>query len=152
MDDSINDTTFDSGSPIQLLNSFDKLDFLDFIKKGDLDDIFINDKSSEYFDENNYILECTETEYNLKILSINIQSLNSKFHSLKCFLSNFPNKDSLPDILCLQEIWNIPVPEILKLEGYRFLYKQRNRQGGGRWLLCKRLFDRRYFARGIHIH
>ena len=66
------------------------------------------------------------------ILSINIQSLNSKHQNLCQFLSDL-TKDSLCIVaVALQEIWRLPHPELLNINNFQLITKQRNLgQGGG---------------------
>ncbi len=67
----------------------------------------------------------------LNIMSLNIQSINSKFSDFKDFLYEM---DQLPDIICLQELWQFPCHTAFSINGYYpMIYKLRNNdiQGGG---------------------
>ena len=119
-------------------------DFFHFLKAYDLEDYYISDpdftQPSSFYSEDEYIRDCTKQKSKLKMISINIQSLNAKLSSLKEFLSQFPSKESLPDVIALQEIWTIHVEDIFHIDGYRFLYKERKRQGGGVGFYIKDIF------------
>ena len=70
---------------------------------------------------------------NLSLLSLNIQSLPSKynkFFDLIVLLSKF---NCSPDIICLQEIWQVPDHLAFSLPGYQpLIFKCRSStQGGG---------------------
>jgi len=69
----------------------------------------------------------------LKIMSFNIQSLSAKFADFVELLSILDSKNALPDIICLQEIWQIMPYMNFQLNGYHPLcYKSRTHaQGGG---------------------
>ena len=90
----------------------------------DLNYGFINeDKLSESFSEN---------ENSFLTLSMNIQSLCSKFNDLHTFLASLKQKKVKINLLSLQEVWKIPDPNLLQLPGYKFFYKARvNGSGGG---------------------
>ena len=71
---------------------------------------------------------------NVSILSLNIQSLSAKFSDLKELISLLETSNCSPDVICLQEIWQISPYANFSLPGYsQFEYKVRsnNTQGGG---------------------
>jgi len=50
-------------------------------------------------------------------MSLNVQSINAKFTELCDLLANFePN--FLPDIICLQELWQFPSNANFNIPGY----------------------------------
>jgi len=51
-------------------------------------------------------------------MSLNIQSLPAKFVDFKDFISQLAITNSLPDIICLQEIWNIHDVSVFCIPGY----------------------------------
>jgi hypothetical protein len=66
-------------------------------------------------------------------MSLNVQSLPAKFSELTDLLNHFHSKNFLPEIILLQEIWQIPDPNIFQLNHYQpLIYKCRaiNRGGG----------------------
>ena len=79
----------------------------------------------------------TETSNdNLVFMSINLQSINSKFGDLCELVSTLASNDSDPDVICLQELWQFPADADFSLPGYhKLIYKLRrnNVQGGGGW-------------------
>ena len=67
-------------------------------------------------------------------MSFNIQSLPSKFTEFQEFISNFNVNRCSPDIILLQEIWNLQNPDLFHIPGYSpLIFKSRsnNVQGGG---------------------
>ena len=66
------------------------------------------------------------------ILSLNVQSLNSKFDKVCHLLSDFLHDNICIVVVALQEIWRLPHPELLNIKNFTFINKQRNLgQGGG---------------------
>ena len=51
-------------------------------------------------------------------MSLNIQSLPAKFTELKNFISQLAINNSLPDIICLQELWNLHDVSAFSIPGY----------------------------------
>jgi exonuclease III len=68
----------------------------------------------------------------LLFISLNIQSLQSKYDSLKEFVSNLVNKNVNIAVIALQEVWSISHPDLFNIDGFKFVYKSREKgQGGG---------------------
>ena len=100
------------------IQSDPRFNFLSFFTNEDNDDsvpdsFFINSQCSPYTDIN---LNCSylETEKikdldptKFTVLSINIQSLPSKFSEFSDFVDEFSCSDASPDIICLQETWKV---------------------------------------------
>jgi hypothetical protein len=76
----------------------------------------------------------------INILSLNVQSLSAKFSELKDFLDHCYAKNFLPDIILLQEIWQITDPNIFSLNNYQpLIFKCRtDMRGGGSWHICEK--------------
>jgi hypothetical protein len=76
---------------------------------------------------------------NINIMSLNVQSLPSKFSELNDLIETCSSKNFLPDIILLQEIWQVTDPNIFSLNHYQpLIFKCRSScQGGGGWHLCK---------------
>jgi hypothetical protein len=70
---------------------------------------------------------------NLTFMSLNIQSLPAKYSELKDLLNLTASLGFLPDIIMLQEIWQVPDASLFPLSSYQpLLFKCRERgQGGG---------------------
>jgi hypothetical protein len=66
-------------------------------------------------------------------LSLNIQSLNSKFEELKVFIIELHQKGLNIEVIALQETWEIHYPELLIFPGYQqIVFKNRlGMRGGG---------------------
>jgi hypothetical protein len=66
-------------------------------------------------------------------LSINIQSLQSKFEQLVQMISDLESSKIIIEVIAIQEIWDVRYPELLTIPGYKQLLfkKRRNMRGGG---------------------
>jgi exonuclease III len=64
-------------------------------------------------------------------LSVNIQSLNSKYEELRHQIIDLCSKNIIIDVVALQEIWEIFCPDSLAIPGYQFVYKMRQGMRGG---------------------
>ncbi|MFO0002061.1 MAG: endonuclease/exonuclease/phosphatase family protein, partial [bacterium] len=66
-------------------------------------------------------------------LSINIQSLQSKFEQLRSELDECVSKNISIDVIALQEIWDVSHPELFVIPGYKPLIckKRLGMRGGG---------------------
>jgi len=92
--------------------------------------------NATYADEKQFS-ESRSNRGNFSVLSINIQSLSAKFQSLQLFIENLSKNKKEPDLICLQEIWNIPDFIEFNLNGYHpliFKSRQNSVQGGGGWV------------------
>ena len=75
------------------------------------------------------------------VLSINIQSLQSKFNNFSTFINSLLVNKCAPDIICIQELWQIPGSDYFILDGYHpLVYKLRHSstQGGGVGIYVKK--------------
>ena len=75
------------------------------------------------------------------VLSINIQSLQSKFNNFSTFINSLLVNNCAPDIICIQELWQIPGSDYFILDGYHpLVYKLRHSstQGGGVGIYVKK--------------
>jgi exonuclease III len=93
---------------------------------------FKTNLSSCYFDMqsfSNTYQHCKEPLF----ISLNIQSLNSKFSELKSFIAELGKVNIFIDLIILQETWNVVFSELLELPGYQPLISRnrRNMRGGG---------------------
>jgi exonuclease III len=87
----------------------------------------------DYLDEEQFAVKYSNNE-NLTCLSVNIQSLQSKFNEFSEFISQITIKKCKPDIIALQELWTINDADVLSLKGYhQLIFKSRSpkTQGGG---------------------
>jgi len=137
-----NSNNNESDIDINTLSTDPKYNFLTSFHNNDLNNNLFShseDESPYYnIDINSlYVAPCDmngEHTNDLKILSINVQSLNAKFHELKDLIYELSLRNSQPDILCLQEIWQLPEGSEFKIEGYGpLIYRTRGDgvQGGG---------------------
>jgi hypothetical protein len=87
---------------------------------------------STYHDLNSFILAYRHSSQPL-ILSINIQSLTSKYEHLKIFVQTLLTSHVPIDAILLQETWDIKYPHLLNMPGFQnIVYKTRTgmRVGG----------------------
>ncbi len=74
------------------------------------------------------------------IMSLNIQSINAKFSEFKDLIATLVSNGTVPDIICLQELWNFPPLTNFNLPGYKplcFKLRSESVQGGGVGLFIK---------------
>jgi hypothetical protein len=92
--------------------------------------------SSQYNDINSLIL--TYSNSNIPIfLSINAQSLQSKFNPLLDFISLLSNNKVRIDIIAIQETWSVPYLDLFTIPGYHppIIESRTGCRGGGSRLL-----------------
>ena len=65
------------------------------------------------------------------MLSLKIQSLNSKFNELNSFTSDLNKDYSNLSLIALQEIWQIQHPDLFTINGFKFFSSQRTKNKGG---------------------
>ena len=143
-------TTFDLGSLVSNPN----FDFINSFTVNPDSDLPPNHPNSD-FTSNPYTESTFSTTYidpsdysktynsnsNLKLMTLNIQSLQSKYSELRDLILTFNNGDCLPDVLALQEIWQVDDADHFPLPGYQpLIFKTRSTggRGGGRHLSKKR--------------
>ena len=106
----------------------------------------------KYFDVHEFANKF-KNNVNQSFLSINIQSLPSKFGELEEFIDMLTLNKCEPDFICLQETWRIPDPSLFKLKNYNLELMSRNKnvQGGGvgiyikKGILYKKLTEKSVF-------
>lgn len=78
---------------------------------------------SHYLDDEKLLEMLQANNNNFKCLSLNIQSLNSKFDQLKIFLETLKNSNCHFDALCIQETWisNTADTNLLELEDFNLI-------------------------------
>jgi len=92
---------------------------------------FVTRLESKYFDSESFISTFAKKSKPI-IISLNIQSLNSKFLELKCFIDNLVNSGIAIDMIILQETWQINFSDLLALPNYQpLILKNRNNMRGG---------------------
>ena len=66
-------------------------------------------------------------------MSLNIQSLPAKYTDLKCLIISLLKHNCSPDIICIQETWNVIDPSLFSLPNYQPLIVKCRQlsQGGG---------------------
>ena len=74
--------------------------------------------SSKYFNLKSFSAKC-KSENKPVVISLNIQSLQSKFNDLVAFISNLNSKNIFIDVIALQETWAVPYPEAVSIPGYQ---------------------------------
>jgi len=124
-----------------------EMNFLNFMNEDfNLDEDLVVDSpylstefNCSYISENNFLTN--QSIFNkFNILSLNIQSLLSKFEQLKMLIFKLSSANREPAIICLQEIWRLNPDCNFDLPGYQSLiFKSRSGgvQGGGSVFLLK---------------
>jgi len=97
------------------------------------------DSNCIYIDEIDYIREFKDKK-NQTFMSLNIQSLPSKFNELEELIQSFTSNNCEPDFICLQVTWRIVDPSLYALDNYELEIKSRSRnvQGGGVGIYIKK--------------
>ena len=87
--------------------------------------------NSSYHDFDSLYANFSSNKHPL-IMSLNIQSLQSKFDNLKSFIKDINNAKIPLIVLALQETWTIPHTKLINIPGFSFIHAQRHgRKGGG---------------------
>ena len=94
----------------------------------DEDFLFNNPDYSPYL-ENDFTCTYIGTDHfskinladKISVLSLNIQSLPAKFNELNDMLNELSTSNFTPEIICLQETWQIPDPLLYQLSNYQLL-------------------------------
>lgn len=131
LDNLVNDPKFNFLSQICLNNP--ESDSFDFLNADNIDSPYNNSKfSCLYSDENEF---CTkyQGDKRLAIMSLNVQSINAKICELREFIQHCAYMNCTPDVICIQETWNIIDDNTLQIVGYQPLVYtcRKNSQGGG---------------------
>ena len=133
-----------SGLGIDEIDSNANFNFINKILQNDLnsdnDFLFSNNEFSPYSEINfncSYInpdqIHHINTN-NLSVMSLNIQSLPAKFNELSDMLAGFYQFNFSPDIICLQETWQIIDPLLFNLPNYQNItLNTRSSARGGGW-------------------
>ena len=93
---------------------------------------FVTNISTSYSDPESF-KNCFKNCNKPLILSLNIQSLNSKFSDLKNFILELQSNNISIDAIILQETWQIKFIDLLTLPGFQplVLKNRSNMRGGG---------------------
>jgi len=114
-------------------------DELDFLDTNDMDSPYSQHKfNCTYLAESDFVQQFANNK-SLAIMSLNIQSLASKYNDLCEFIELCRMNNCLPDIICLQELWHVNDSNTFGITGYQpLLYQSRTKsQGGGVGIFLK---------------
>ena len=96
------------------------------------DNPYLNVTIDGKFHDINSLLQLKDIHDSPVYISINVQSLNSKFECLCNFMSELSESNINVEILAIQECWKVEYPELLIIPGYHpFIFKQREGMRGG---------------------
>ena len=114
---------------------FQNIDFYNLAENDDNDqfDIFKNiDIDCNFYDLQEFV-QTFKNSNDLKIVSLNINRLSSKFEKLLDLLDYSIRNDTFFDVIALQETWHIKDESVFDIRGYNLIYKDRGNeiQGGG---------------------
>ena len=116
---------------VECVQNSDNFNLKGILSDSDHDSLYNNaNHICKYYEESVCLEKFENIDYGTQsVLSFNIRSLPGKFTEFKEFLTSSFGKYK-PDIICLQEIWNIPYYENFFLDGYHPLeYKVRDKTG-----------------------
>ena len=112
--------------------------------KFDLENTFFNyfgddPESNPYIDVTNHHIYLEKPQFisefqnNVSplMLSLNIQSLNSKFNNLNSFIADLNMKNIDLSLIALQETWQIQHEELFSIPGFKLFISQRTKSKGG---------------------
>ena len=125
----------DGGGLLGKLNGDQSFDFADtllsfFGNDPDSNPYFDDLKKHSYVDTNELFTNNIYKSSPL-MLSVNIQSLNSKFNALDSFIADLFKNNVDISLVALQEIWQIDHPDLFKINGFNFFHSQRRKNKGG---------------------
>lgn len=141
-----------------MINTNEENDILEFMNNNLDYDLYNNNTFLEDFQDLNNCLDCKyqsensfinlyTNKHELLFLSINAQSLASKFSSLHSFLDNLSCKNIFPNIFAIQEVWKIE-KEFYNINGYDlFCNLRKSGQGGGAALYIKQEYNSSYLEK-----
>ena len=118
---------------VETINSLNKYDVLHNLLN-ELPPInqFNDVKISSQFHDFNSLTHNFKNSNKPLFISLNIQSLNSKFEKLSLLIKSLSNKGVTIDIIALQETWQIKDVNLFSLPGYQpLVYKNRSKGRGG---------------------
>ena len=97
---------------------------------------------SNYYDLESFI-DAFKNSHEPLLLSLNIQSLNSKYEPLKAFICEMQLAEIPLDIVILQETWELKFPNLLTIPGFqKIAYRTRDKgRGGGCGYICSGWFE-----------
>ena len=119
------------------LNCNPDLDFLHVFNNSldnnaDFDNPYLTIQIDGKFHETSSILQIQNILDCPVYISLNVQSLNSKFENLCNFINDLLEQNVNIEIIAIQECWQIEFPELLVISGYHpFIFKQREGMRGG---------------------
>jgi len=85
---------------------------------------------SHYTDVENFVATYKNSKKPF-FLSMNICSLNSKYDSLKYLIHEISKNNINVLAIALQEVWQIPYPDLYSIDNYTLMFSQRNSGRGG---------------------
>jgi len=126
---------------LQNLASNPQFDFIESLSGNpdDDDDLYSSSPyessnfNCSYYDPVKFASEFSNLK-NLTIMSINVQSISAKFNELSELILYLDKSKCSPDVICMQELWKIPIPAVFSLPGYSTLIsasRGQDVQGGG---------------------
>jgi len=124
-------------------------DFLNRFAQNNDDDSILQNNTFETSPYSEILIGCRYSDLNqvpakfknnFSVISLNIQSLQAKINDLVDWVSELANIGWLPDIICLQEVWQISDPTAFSLPNYHpLIIKTRsNARGGGVGMYIKK--------------
>lgn len=140
LEDLKEDRRFDFLAKFESTNNHSQVDDDNYDYYQGIDDLpySTSDLKCKYLDEIEFSKEYSKSK-KISFLSLNIQSLPSKFNEFVEFLSGLGSDGGFFDVIAVQETWQLPNTDMFMLDGYNSFFKTRNNnvQGGGVGLYVK---------------
>ena len=134
---------------IDSINSDPNYNFLSKIIDNDNDDDFLfNNPDFSPYSEIDFNCAYIGTDHfrnsnppnNISVISLNIQSLPAKYNELCDMLGELSSNGLVPEVICLQETWQIADPSLYQLDNYQLIESntRENARGGGVGIFVKK--------------
>ena len=150
--------------PMENLKNKPEFDFLSQFNTDNSTNGGINDNNNIDCPYSNSDIKCSFIDINsfcnkfanekrLSLMCLNIQSLPAKFNEFSDLISQLSTSDCCPDVICLQELWQLRDPAIFNITGYTFfsLLQNSNTQGGGVGIYVKIFLTAGYLTNIPHL-
>ena len=131
------------------IDSDPNFNFLSKISNNDTeeDDFLFNNPDFSPYSETDFSCSYIDSDHfrnsnsckDFSVLSLNIQSLSAKYNELNDMLNELSISNFIPDVICLQETWQIIDPSLFPLPNYQIIESntRENARGGGVGIFVK---------------
>jgi hypothetical protein len=92
---------------------------------------YIDNKLNTLYHDQDLPPPSTTSSNNISFLSLNVRSLMSNYPRLNSIISRYMAMNSNIKAIALQEIWAVPYPELVQMDGFTLVCKTRGTGRGG---------------------